>query len=302
MAKILVIGSANVDFITYIDELPNKGETNIGDSFVVKVGGKGVNQAVACARAGGDVAFFGKIGLDANGVMVEKTLRDNRVNLHLLKDSKEVTSRTNILIAKNTKDKQINIVKGANDNITVDDIKGNMNFIRESDIILLQCEIPAEVVKYILLVGYLAHKTVIFNPAPMQEIDYKYLKYATYITPNKNELETLAKVKIHTKEDLILAVETLAKNGLRNIIVTLGDKGTLLYKSNKFHYFPTCQVNVVDTAIADDCFNGTFAACIARRVSILDSIKIATKAATICFTRNGTLESMPTKKEIYENL
>ncbi|MCH5171581.1 MAG: ribokinase [Erysipelotrichales bacterium] len=298
MAKILVIGSANVDFVSYVDKLPKEGETILGDSFSINAGGKGANQAVACAKAGANITFLAKVGQDENGKLLESVLLDNNVKAKLLIDQKNPTGVASIIVDKNTAENRIIVVKGANDNLTIKDIEDNIDLVKEADIIMVQLEIPLDVVNYAVLLGYLAHKTVILNPAPAQELSRETLKHVTYLTPNKTELELLAKMTINSENDLLLALEKIANYGVKNIIVTLGDRGSVLYRHKRMEYIPSYKVNAVDTTGAGDCFNGVFAAGLSMRYSVVDAIKFATKASSICVTRAGAIKAMPSKKEI----
>lgn len=300
MARILVVGSANADFVTYVEEMPKKGETKLGNSFLINAGGKGANQAVACAKAGGIVTFLAKIGQDENGKLIETVLNENNVKTKLLIDQESHTGVATIIVENKTAENHITVVKGANDKLTVEDIKDNIELIKEADIIIVQLEIPLDVVNYIILLGHLSYKTVILNPAPAQELKAETLKYVTYLTPNKSELETLTNIPIDSEKNLRLALEKITSYGVKNVIVTLGDKGAVLYRTKKVEYIPSYKVDAVDTTGAGDCFNGVFAAGLAKRYKVIDAIKFATKAASICVTRKGAIKAMPSKKEIFQ--
>lgn len=300
MKKILVIGSANVDFVTYIDKMPKKGETKLGNAFLMNVGGKGANQAVACAKAGANVTFLAKIGQDENGKLIESVLRESKVKSKLLVDSDSHTGIATIIVENKTADNRIVVVKGANDKLTKNDIDNNIDLIKQCDILMVQLEIPLSVVKYVITLGHIMHKKIILNPAPAQKIDHKVLEYVTYLTPNKTELETLTKMSIADEDDLKIALDKISGFGVKNIIVTLGDKGSVLYKNKKLEYIPSYKVAATDTTGAGDCFNGVFAACLSKGYKAIDAIKYATKAASICITRNGAIKAMPNKKEIFE--
>ncbi|MCH5179598.1 MAG: ribokinase [Erysipelotrichales bacterium] len=299
MAKILVVGSANADLVTYVDKMPKEGETRLGESFSINAGGKGANQAVACAKAGGNVTLLAKIGQDEYGKMIESTLIENNVNTKLLLDSESQTGVASITVDSQTGENKIVVVKGANDKLTIQDINDNIELIKQSDILIVQLEIPLHVARHAILIGYLAHKTVILNPAPAQKLNNDILKYVTYLTPNKTELEILADMEIHNEKDLKIAIEKVASYGVKSIIVTLGDKGAVLYKRKEMTYIPSYKVDAIDTTGAGDCFNGVFAAYLAKRYNAIESVKYAMKAASICVTREGTIKAMPSKKEIH---
>lgn len=300
MARILVVGSANADLVTYVDKMPKEGETRLGESFSINAGGKGANQAVACAKAGGNVTLLAKIGQDEYGKLIESTLRENNVNTKLLLDPESQTGVASITVDNQTGENKIVVVKGANDKLTIQDIMDNVDLIKQSDILIVQLEIPLHVAKHAILVGCLARKTIILNPAPAQKLERDILKLVTYITPNITELETLSDMTIKSKNDLESAIEKVASYGVKNIIVTLGEHGAVLYKRKQISYIPGIKVDAIDTTGAGDCFNGVFAAFLAKRYNAIESIKFAIKASSICVTREGTIKSMPSKSEIFK--
>ena len=301
MKKICIIGSIGYDLVTYLYNFPKAGETIVGKKFIQNPGGKGENQAIAAARAGGHVSFIGAIGDDNYGELLQKILKDNNVKSHLKVVPNMSTQIATILIEENGEN-HIVIVPGANNFVDKKQVDDNMELIKDSDIIIFQLEIPMETVEYAVDKAYELNKTIILNPAPGATLSPNIIKKSTFLTPNENEVGLITKMPYDTIDNIKAAANKLIEQGAQNVIITLGEKGAYLKNKKDDIIIPTCKVNAVDTTGAGDCFTGVFATYLAEGKDILEAIKYANVASSISVTRPGAVPSLPTKSEIDEKM
>lgn len=300
--KIFVIGSINMDLVTYVPTLPKRGETTFGTTFNENPGGKGANQACASSLLGADVTMLGAIGNDAYGRALKENLL--RCNVHPLLKVDETTSTgiATILIEEDVHDNRIVVVKGANAHLTPQDIDAHMDTFLASDIIMTQLEIPLETVEYIAKKAEEHHKILILNPAPACPLKEELLRRVTYLTPNETELALLAHHEIVDAASLDEAVDLLLHQGVLNLLVTLGSQGVYYCNAKGKKKIPAFRVNALDTTAAGDCFNGAFATFLAEGHTIEESILYAQKASSICVQRKGAIPSLPRREEVITKL
>ena len=297
--KLLVIGSIGYDLTTYYEKMPVIGETIVGKKFAQNPGGKGDNQAVSAARAGGYTSFLGAIGDDSYGEILKKNLEDNNVK-HYLKVVPNMSCQIATILVDQNGQNSIIIVPGANNYVDIKQIDDNEKLIDEHDIILLQLEIPMETVEYAIDLAYKKNKIIILNPAPGRPLSDNILKKVDYLTPNESELSLITGMPTDTIEQIELASKKIIDLGAKNLIVTLGEKGSLLYNKEGSKLFPAFPTKAVDTAGAGDCFAGVFCTYLSKGYEIEESIKYANLASSISVTRIGTIPSLPTQQEIEE--
>lgn len=296
--KILVIGSINMDLTTYVDSLPVQGETKFGNSFQQNPGGKGANQACACALSGGDVTMLGAIGNDSFGTILEGTLAKCGVKPKLKVMDDVSSGIATILIEEKKHDNRIIVIPGSNFSVSEELIKENMNLIDECDIVITQLEIPLSTVEYIGKLCKEKNKTFILNPAPGVKLKDSLLKTVTYLTPNETELALISGMEIKDEKSLLKACVSLLDKGVKNLLVTLGSKGVYLCNREEKRLIPAYKVDAIDTTAAGDCFNGTFAAFLADGYDVYSAIDYAQKASSLCVRRRGAIPSLPRREEI----
>jgi ribokinase len=299
MKKILVIGSIGYDLTTYFEKMPVIGETIVGKKFAQNPGAKGNNQAVASSRMGAHSTFIGAVGDDIYGDILKKNLDDNNVK-HNLKVVPNMSCQIATILVEPNGQNRIIIVPGANSCVDKKQIDDNEKLIEESDIIILQLEIPLETVEYAIDVAYKKNKIIILNPAPGAKLSENILKKVNYLTPNENELSVVSGMPTDTMEQIELASKKLVDLGVKNLIVTLGEKGCLLYNKEVKKIYGAYPTNPVDTAGAGDCFTGVFATFLSKDYEISEAIKYANLASSISVSRIGTVPSFPTLEEIEE--
>lgn len=294
--KVVVIGSINMDMVTRATRFPKKGETISGVSFDQLPGGKGANQAVACARLGAAVSMVGAVGNDPTGKVLLKQLQDEKINTDWIQViENETTGMAQITVAE--EDNQIIIVPGANFAITKSQIDAAKAVIQAADLIILQLEIPLEIVEYTAEVAAGFGVKVILNPAPAQPLSDTLLSNVDYLTPNETELMYLTK-QTSVKEGM----DSLLKEGVQGVIVTLGSEG-VQYIEKGDTASSTVKgrlVEVIDTTGAGDTFNGALAYKLAGGSNVTDAIEFANVAAGLSIMRFGAQTGMPTFAEVQE--
>lgn len=294
MKKILVIGSISIDNVVYTKTLPIPGTTVMGESFISNVGGKGANQACAATFLGADVFFYGVVGKDVNGKTVDEFLKSKNLN-YKLKESNSTTGVASITIDITNAENRIVIIPGANMDITPKDIDELESKIKDSDILLMQLETPIETVCHTIKLAKKYGVTTILNPAPYAPLPDDLFPYLDFIVPNEHELDGYINEDGLTYEE---KAKKLLNKGSKNVIVTLGEKGSLLVNDKEVIKVDPHKVDAVDTTSAGDSFLGAFVTALAEGHSIVDSMKFASKCSSITVTRKGAIASLPYRSEI----
>lgn len=300
MKKVLVIGSVNVDHTTYFEKLPQAGETLVGRDYKPAIGGKGANQAVAASLSGADVTFLCSIGEDDNATKIQKELAKFPMKTIYHKTEKQ-TGIATILVNSSTGQNRIIIVPGSNAELKENIIRKYENLVAKCDYLLLQLEIPMSSVKVCLELAKKHNKVTILNPAPASHLSSKILDLVDYLTPNELELETISEMHCDSEDDYIKAAQSLIEKGVSNVIVTMGEQGSLLVNKNSHIKIPAYKVNAVDTTAAGDCYNGVFVSYLSQGYDIEDALNMASKASALAVTKYGAISSLPTKDEIEEH-
>ncbi|WML57827.1 ribokinase [Neobacillus sp. PS2-9] len=284
---ITVIGSLNMDLVTVTDRTPLQGETITGQSFSTYPGGKGANQAVAAARLGAEVHMLGKVGKDLFGTKLKEVLQQEGVN----EESVEIatikeTGTASIIISG--QDNRIIVVPGANSEVTPEWVIAHEETIINSNLLLLQLEIPLDSVIKITEIANKYQVPVILNPAPYQKLPKKLIDGVTYLTPNKHEYSQLLDEASGEEKDQIIAKS----------IVTKGEDGVEFQFHNQRITLNGVKVEVVDTTGAGDTFNGALAVELSKNKNLKDAVLFATMAATISVTKMGAQTGMPYVEEL----
>lgn len=298
--KILVIGSSNTDMIIKIPSLPKPGETVIGGNFFMAAGGKGANQAIAAKKSGADVTFVTRVGEDDFGSRAIEGYTKEGVNVkHIIRD-KNSSSGIAFIMVDSKGENSIAVASGANNNLSPADIKKVFNLIEESDIILLQLEIPVDTVLTAVKYAYNKNKMIILNPAPAQKLSNELLGMVSIITPNESEAEILTGIKVSDEYSAVQAAENLLAKGIGTVILTMGSRGLLFCDKTRHESIAAYKVHSVDTTAAGDVFNGALACALGEGMDMQHALKFASAAAAISVTRLGAQTSVPTRHEIEE--
>ena len=301
MSDICVLGNFVADNSFYAKKLPEKGQTVFGTGFQVGPGGKGSNQAIAAARLGSKVNFLGKIGDDNYGKMALELYKKNNLDTKTVFVSKDhPTGVAGIMINKTDGTHSIIVYPGASMEITEDEVSEFSELIITSKVFLTQLEIKTNVTLHALKIARKGEATTILNPAPAIKIEDEFFNYIDYFTPNETEAEFYFGKKIETYEQAKEAGDFFIKKGVKNSIITLGDKG--IYFTNKDLNFDLPALNlknkVLDTTGAGDAFNGALASGIAKKMELKACLKFAIKVSGISVTKKGAADSMPFFKDV----
>ena len=298
MKSILVIGSANIDIQVDTERMPEKGETIFGRAIRYNLGGKGANQAVACGKLGGAVAFLGVVGDEPNIAAMRREMEQWGVNCDALETVSGQASGTAMICVDGQGDNRIIVIPGTNGLLSAKLVRKNRAMIDACGILILQKEIPWEGNREAVGIARALNKVIILNPAPAGgEIDWETLQAVDYLTPNETELALLSGCEVTNLDAAVAAGRKLLDRGIRNLIVTLGNNGSVwIHREGAFHC-PSIHVDPVDTTAAGDTFNGAFAVALANGRDVPEAMQFATAASAITVTRSGALESIPTRDE-----
>lgn len=300
--SVFVIGSSNTDMIIKVERLPQSGETIIGGEFTTSAGGKGANQAVAAARAGGNVTFLARIGTDMFGDIALDGFRNNGINTeYVVQDRHNPSGVALIYVAKNGEN-SIAVASGANSALAAADVRKAKTTFSNVKVLLLQLETPLNTVAFAARLAQAASLPVILNPAPAQPLSSTLLNGLYLLTPNEIEAELLTGVHVNSETAAARAAEKLLSQGVRNVIVTMGAKGAFVAGNCLRQFLPGYKVKAVDATGAGDVFNGTLAVAIAEGKSLFQAAAFANAAAALSVTRLGAQTSAPTRKEIEQVL
>ncbi len=299
MGKIAVLGIFVADATFRADRMPKIGETLLGRSFALGPGGKGSNQAVAAARAGGDVQFISKLGRDTFGDMGEKLWREAGVSPEIIWDPDGFTGAASIFVDDISGNNAIIVCPGAAGTMNVDDVRAKSTVITKADVFLTQLEAPVDATLEALRIARSAGTRTIFNPAPYAEIPTEMIVLSDFVTPNEAEAEGLTGIAVSGIESARRAAQMLLEMGAGTAIITLGENGSV-YKdnSNEIHVPAMRAGEVVETTGAGDAYNGAFAVALAKGLEIGAAVRFATATAAISVTRPGAAASMPFQLEI----
>lgn len=295
---IVVLGSLNVDFVVRTERRPAAGETVPGSDFRIYPGGKGANQAVAASRAGGKVAMVGRIGEDVLSSVLTKSLLEAGVRGDLVRQVKGVPTGSALIVIDNMGENSIVVAPGANGTVSREDVDEMGPVLANARVLLLQMEIPLDVVEYAARRASEAGVMVILDPAPPVALSKDLLRNIDIIAPNEHEAEFLTGRKISDLKSARLAASDLTSMGIGRAIVKLGDRGVVCASDSQVEHIPGHLVDVVDTTAAGDTFAGALAVALCEGKSLIEACRFANAAAALSVTRAGAQTSMPWREEI----
>ncbi|WP_110933415.1 ribokinase [Paenibacillus bouchesdurhonensis] len=297
--KILVIGSINMDLVLRVPYIPQVGETLLGSSVQRIPGGKGANQAVTAAKLGADVYMLGKVGGDEFGDPLIDNLNQAGVHTDHIDLVSEASSGLAVIQVNDEGDNSIVVLAGANDLCNKDYILAHEDLVKDTDIVILQMEIPYEAVYKAVELASKHNKTVILNPAPAPDsIPDDVLGKLDYLIPNETELQKLSGQPVDSIAAAEEAAKILLSKGVSNLIVTLGSNGSLYVSANGAVHVPARTVKAVDTTAAGDSFVAAFAVGLSEGKSVEAAIGFATKVSSIVVTKSGAQTSIPDRSEV----
>lgn len=293
---IYVLGSVNMDIVARVPYIPKSGETMLSEKFYINPGGKGANQAVAIGKMGGAVKMIGKVGRDGFGAQLKENLAAFGVDDTFVTTA-DCESGLAIILVKDG-DNRIIISGGANNAVTKSDVDEGLKNAGEGDVLIMQLEIPLDMVEYAASVAKEKGMTVILNPAPAAPLKESLLSKVDLIAPNESEMEILTGVAPNGDVELALGVKKLYRMGVKKVLVTLGSRGSAIAEGQNITYVPARKVKAVDTTAAGDTFVGALSLKLSEGKSLLEAAQFATYASSITVQREGAAQSIPTLSEV----
>lgn len=298
---IVIIGSINMDLVLRVPRMPLPGETITGGQFRTIPGGKGANQAVACARlcaAGIKVAMVACLGDDAFGQQLRSALRADGVDDSHISTLADTASGIASILVDDHGQNSIVLAGGANHALSPAHIDAARDLIAQAQIVVLQLETPLATVQHAIALARSLGKTVVLNPAPAQSLPASLLAQVDYLVPNEIEAAMLAG---DASEQIDTLVAGLRAKGSTNVLVTLGEKGVYAALGGSTQQFPAQVTKAVDTTAAGDTFIGGFVAALAEGCSETEAIAYGQRAAALSVARAGAQTSIPYRHELTTN-
>lgn len=295
MARVHVFGSLNVDLVAYVDELPNPGQTRHGKHFLTAAGGKGLNQAVAAARAGAQVSMIGAVGADDHGRWLVESATAEGIDTHSIISREGLSTGVALIGVDDRGENSIIIVSGANQ---VAD--PNLVPAQSGDIVLAQLELPVTSVLVAFKMAKEAGATTILNPAPARSLPAELLALTDILIPNEHEAAQITGIKTAENDGAIAAANDLRRLGVKTCVVTLGARGAVLVNADGVTFQPAFAVIPIDTTAAGDTFCGAFAAALALGVVEISALTFAVAAGALATTTAGAVPSLPMRETILD--
>ena len=297
--KMVVFGSFVMDLTGFGEQLPVPGETLLGASFKMGPGGKGSNQAIAAHRAGADITLITKLGRDAFGRVAKDFYVSEGMDIsHILEDEEKETGAALILVNQKTAQNMIMVMIGACGNVTREDVLRSERVIAEADFLLLQLEINLDALELIVEIASRNGTRIILNPAPFQPLPDELLGKIDTVTPNETEVFGMTGVQVNGLDDAREAARRIRQKGVRNAVITLGEKGCYVTDGEKELLLDRIEVDAIDTTGAGDAFNGGFVKALADGMDIFDAARYGNCVGALSVTRRGTAPAMPSAAEV----
>jgi ribokinase len=297
-ARIVVVGSSNTDMVVRVPTLPRPGETVIGGSFFTARGGKGANQAVAAARAGGSVSLVACLGDDALGDETLAALAADGIAVDQVRRATDTRSGVALILVDERGENSIAVAPGANARLAPEQVAECADLLSPGDVLLVQLEIPIESVLAAARAASRAGARVILNPAPARELPQELLALVSVLTPNESEAARLAGVSAGGAQALDAAATALLRLGVGAVVVTLGAAGAYVATPERRETIDAFPAEARDTTGAGDVFNGAMAVALAEGKGLADAVRFANAAAAISVTRDGAQPASPYRAEI----
>jgi len=298
---VIVVGSLNMDLVVRMPRIPQPGETLLGGVFKTFPGGKGANQAVAAARLGAHVTMIGCVGGDAFGQEMRDTLTAEGIDTtHVLVHPESATGVALIQVDAKGQN-SIAVASGANFQLTSADVEKAMQAIENFDVLVMPLETPLETIYTAARIASERGAKVLLNPAPAQMLKPDLLELVDVLLPNEYEAALMTgSSSLQSAADVRSAAEKLLSLGVKNLMVTMGSRGAMLFDGQMESNISACPVQAVDTTAAGDCFVGALAVGLCEGRSLLSAAEFASAASAISVTRDGAQPSLPRREEVLQ--
>jgi ribokinase len=302
MKKIVVIGSSNVDTTMHVANFPKAGETINAEEITSAGGGKGANQAIACAKAGAQTVFISRVGEDSAGEFMIRQLKNNGVDTTFVQTTPQTNTGHAYITLDQTGQNDIIIDHGANYQLSATDITAAAEMLSDTECVLAQFETPLSATLEAFRSGKGHGAVTILNPAPaIKEIPAELIQLTDIVTPNESESAAITGIPVKNLASLKQNATYLRQLGFKNVVITYGDQGAYLATDNLAELIPAVKTNAVDTTGAGDTFIGYLAASLQPDLrNFKEAAMTATQAAAIAVSRLGAQPSIPIKKEVID--
>jgi ribokinase len=297
-AQILVLGSLNLDLVLHVPHVPAAGETLASDASATFCGGKGANQAVACARMGARVSMIGRVGDDPAGAALSAALAEEAIDLAGVATTESAASGTAVILLTPDGQNRIMISGGANDRLAPDDVAARAAMFETADMLVCQLEVPLETVVAATKLAAANGVPVLLNPAPARRLPAELLARVAYLIPNESEASALTGIDVRDDKSAKEAALLLRQQGVGVVVITLGASGILIADEHGCRHRPALPTDVVDTTAAGDSFIGGFATGIAEGLDVDAAAQLGLRVARICVSRAGAQASLPRRDEL----
>jgi ribokinase len=298
MKPIVVIGSSNTDFIMKMEQLPRKGETVTNAIFFQTYGGKGANQAVAAAQAGGNTFFINCVGDDRYGALIIENLKRKGVHTEYMIQERGIASGSALVMIDANGNNYLSVAPGANYRLSPQHLDSCRTLIEQAGMVVLQYEVLPETLYAAIDFACSIEKPILLNFAPARPIDGSYFQKIDLLVVNEIEAEFICGFSLDNMENVRKSLPSLLSKGPKTVIVTLGSKGAVAANSEDIFEIPAYDVNVVDTTAAGDVFCGALAVALTKGKGLQESVSYANAAAALSVTSLGAQDSIPSHQQV----
>ncbi|PHV11686.1 ribokinase [Chitinimonas sp. BJB300] len=291
--RLVVIGSLNMDLVMRAPRAPEAGETLTGHGFTTHPGGKGANQAVACARLGGNVAMVGRLGDDTFGKALRAGLVAEGVTDSMVSTDAEAASGVAMILVDDEAQNRITLALGANNQLLPEHLDAAAELLDGAALLLLQLEVPIPTVLHAAKLAKQFNCPVLLNPAPAAALPDEIWPLIDYLVPNETETALLCGRPVTDVASAAVAAEVFLAKGVRHVLITMGSKGVFVATAEFSQHLPAFPVKAVDTTGAGDTFIGGFSVGLSEGKSLQDAARLGQRAAALGVTRHGAQSSIP---------
>lgn len=297
--KISVLGSCNMDIYATTQHLPEPGETVIGHSYIMTMGGKGANQAVAASKLGAEVTMIGRVGCDLFGRQMVDTLKTYQINTDHIQCDEQADSGMALIVVDQKPENIIVVIPGTNMRISSEDILKAAQELQQSKVLLMQLEIPLAAIESALKIAKQGGCYCILNPAPARTLPESILRNVDLLTPNQNEAKLLTGIPADTLDGAEKAGKALLESGVPEVIITLGSQGAMLVQKGKTLHIPAfCIPDAVDPSGAGDAFMGGLAIALAEGLPLEKAARFGNASGALSTRKQGAMPAMVTRQEL----